>query len=293
MADERLVHTNGVDLCVQTFGDRADPTILLIMGAGASMLYWDVEFCQRLADAGRFVVRYDYRDTGRSTSYQPGAPPYSIRDLLNDAVGLLDAYQASRAHIVGMSLGASLGQLMALDHPERVASLTLMSSTPEDGHDHNDLPGLTEELPAMADELRTAFGHEPAEPDWSNRAAVIEYIVAAERPYAGAHGFDDEYWRDLAGRVFDRTVNMAASTTNHFLLDDPEPWRHRLATLDVPTLVLHGTDDPLFPYEHGRALAREIPGAELIAMNRTGHEPPPRHVWDVVLPAIIRHTSTA
>ncbi|MDT4973741.1 MAG: hypothetical protein QOG22_3884, partial [Pseudonocardiales bacterium] len=111
---EQLVRTNGVDLCVETFGDKGNPAILLIMGAGASMVDWDAEFCLRLADAARFVIRYDHRDTGRSVSYPAGTPPYALRDLLDDAVGLLDAYELPRAHIVGMSMGAAIGQLMAL-----------------------------------------------------------------------------------------------------------------------------------------------------------------------------------
>lgn len=127
---ERIVQANGVDLCVETFGEPADAGVLLIMGAGASMLYWDADLCERLAAAGRFVIRYDNRDTGRSVSYGPGTPPYALRDLAGDAVGLLDALGLAGAHVVGMSMGGAIGQLMALDHPERVASLTLVASTP-------------------------------------------------------------------------------------------------------------------------------------------------------------------
>lgn len=285
--DTRAVRANGVELCVQTFGDSADPAILLIMGAGASMLYWDAEFCRRLAAEHRFVIRYDNRDTGRSTSYPPGSPPYTLRDLVADAVGLLDAFGLARAHIVGMSMGAAIGQLMALDHPERVASLILCSSTPGGpGHDSPDLP-------PMSDALAALFTEEQTEPDWSDRQAVIEYQVDGERAYTGSRPFDEQRWRDVAARTFDRTTNMASSMTNHFLADPGEPWRHRLATVQAPTLVLHGTDDPFLPYGHGVALAGEIPGARLIAMEQTGHEPPPRALWDVVVPAIIEHTSTA
>jgi pimeloyl-ACP methyl ester carboxylesterase len=118
-----------------------DPAILLIMGAAASMLYWEPEFCQRLTAGGRFVVRYDHRDTGRSASYEAGAPPYALWDLEADAVGLLDALALTKAHLMGMSMGASIAQLMALDHPDRVASLTLLSSTPGGPwHDSPDLP---------------------------------------------------------------------------------------------------------------------------------------------------------
>jgi pimeloyl-ACP methyl ester carboxylesterase len=283
---EQLVRTNGVELCVETFGEPENPAILLIMGAGASMLDWDAEFCQRLASAGRFVIRYDNRDTGRSVSYPAGDPPYGLRDLVSDALGLLDALDLPRAHIVGMSMGAAIGQLLALDHPDRVASLTLLSGSPGGpGFPHDDLPGISEEL-------RAVFREEPQPPDWSDREAVIAYHLQAYRPCAGSHGFDEVAGRELAGRVFDRTADMASSMTNHFAMDPGEPWRDRLKTLEVPTLVLHGSDDPFLPFGHGQALADEIPGAELIAMGRTGHEAPPRSVWDVVIPAISRHTAS-
>ena len=282
---ERCVRTNGVDLCVEGFGDPADPAILLVMGAGASMLYWDAEFCRQLADAGRFVVRYDHRDTGRSVSSPAGAPDYTLRDLVADAAGVLDALGIGSAHVVGMSMGAAIAQLLALEHPDRVRTLTLLSSTPGGpGHDSPDLPGMSDELAAL-------FAQEQAEPDWADRAAVIEHHVAGERAYAGTLPFDETGWRELAARTVDRTTDIAASFTNHFLVDPGAPWRHRLPAISVPTLVLHGTDDPFLPFEHGAALAAEIPGARLVAVTGAGHEPPPRQRWNVVVPAILAHTT--
>lgn len=283
--DSTIIRSNGVDLCVQTFGDHADPAILLVMGAGASMLYWDAELCRRLASGHRFVLRYDHRDTGRSICYEPGAPPYTLRDLVADAVGVLDVFELAAAHVVGMSLGAAIAQLMALDHTDRVASLTLVCSTPGGpGHESPDLPPMSAQLAAQ-------FTHGAPQPDWSDRAAVIEHHVAGERAYAGSRPFDEQRWRDLAARTFDRTTDVAASMTNHFLADPGEPWRGRLAAVRAPTLVLHGTDDPFLPYGHGVALAAEIPGARLIAMPGTGHEAPPPHLWDTVVPAVVAHTS--
>lgn len=275
---EQLVRANGVELCVESFGDRADPAVLLVMGAGASMLHWDDGFCRRLADAGRFVLRYDHRDTGRSVTYPQGEPGYTLRDLVDDAVGILDAFGLDRAHVVGMSMGGSIGQLLALDHPQRVASLALLSTTPgAPGSEAGDLPGME---PA-------AEG--PGEPDWSDRAAVVDYLMASERACAGSGGFDERGWREVVERSVDRAVDIAAAG-NHFLVDDGEPWRHRLAAVDTPTLVLHGTADPLFPFPHGQALAAEIPGATLVTMPDAGHEPPPRRLWDVVIPALVEHT---
>ncbi len=283
---ESMVVANGVNLCVETFGRSTDPAILLIMGAGASMLYWDAEFCERLVAAGRFVIRYDHRDTGRSSNYEPGAPPYALRDLVTDAVGLLDALGIGRAHVVGMSMGAAIAQLLALDYPDRVATLTLACSTPGGpGHEQPDLPPMSEELAA-------SFTEEPVAPDWSDRAAVINFHVEGERAYAGSLPFNAAAWCELAARTFDRTTSMAASMTNHFMIDPGEPWRQRLGSLHGPTLVLHGTDDPFLPYGHGVALAAEIPDAHLIAMEQTGHEAPPRDTWDVIVPAITTHTAS-
>src|ERR671933_703073 len=130
--NERIIRANEVDLCVQTFGDRADPPILLIMGGASSMDWWEDGFCERLMAGSRFVVRYDHRDTGRSVSYEPGATPYSLRNLAEDAVGLLDAFGLESAHLVGMSMGGWIGQLAAPDPPRRVSSLTLTSRPPPD-----------------------------------------------------------------------------------------------------------------------------------------------------------------
>lgn len=274
-----IVRVNGVNLGVETFGDPADPAILLIMGGGASMDWWEDEFCARLAAGPRFVIRYDHRDTGRSVSYEPGSPGYTSRDLVTDAVGLLDAFGLANAHIVGMSMGGGIAQAIALDHSSRVASLTLIAtSTGDDG------------LPPMSAALQAAFSGEAAEPDWSDRAAVIDYLVEDARLYAApSRTFEEDAMRALLNRVHDRSTNMA-SAMNHFILEgDGEP-RGDLTKVTAPTLVLHGTEDPLLPYEHGRALAKAIPGARLVPLERTGHEIP-EVVWDIAIPEILRHTA--
>jgi pimeloyl-ACP methyl ester carboxylesterase len=141
----------------------------------------------------------------------------------------------------------------------------------------------------MTDELRAFFADELPEPDWSDRAAVVEFLVHAERPYAAR--FDEAGVRELAGRVFDRSPDLEATLTDTGTFDMGEPWRHRLGEVAAPTLVIHGADDPLFPLAHARALADEIPGAELLVLEQTGHEYFPPATWDVVVPAILRHTS--
>ena len=124
------VAINGAELCVDTIGDPAHPAVLLIMGAAGSMDRWEQPFCERLVAAGRYVIRYDHRDTGGSTTYPPGKPGYTFDDLVADALGILDHLGVERAHLVGISMGGGIVQRIAVDHPERVLSVTLMSTSP-------------------------------------------------------------------------------------------------------------------------------------------------------------------
>jgi pimeloyl-ACP methyl ester carboxylesterase len=279
---ERIVRANGADLCVQSVGDPDHPAVLLIAGAASSMLDWAEEFCQRLAAGSRLVIRYDQRDTGRSVVYPPGAPPYTGRDLAEDAIGVLDALGLARAHLVGMSGGGGTAQSLAIHHPDRVATLTLISTTSiaagPSGRD----------LPPPSDAVTATFGGAP--PDWSDRAAVIDYVAAQYRPLTSkSRPVAEEFLRDLATRTVDRAVSIA-SMNNHWVLDqgDSAP-PEQLTGISAPALVVHGTEDPLFPLPHGAALAEDIPGARLLTLEHTGHELPPA-VWDTVIPAILRHT---
>jgi pimeloyl-ACP methyl ester carboxylesterase len=145
----------------------------------------------------------------------------------------------------------------------------------------------------MSEELRASFAEEAPEPDWSDRDAVIDYMVEGERPFAGSRSFDESAIREIAARAFDRTTNLASGITNHAGIDTGDRWRERLGAVSAPTLVIHGTEDPMFPYGNAVALAKEIPGARLLALERVGHGVPPRDLWDVVEPAILRHTASA
>jgi pimeloyl-ACP methyl ester carboxylesterase len=276
---------DAVQICVETIGDRGAPPILLIGGATWSMDWWDDELCGRLADRGRLVVRYDNRDTGRSTTYPPGAPGYTGADMVTDAIAVLEGLGIERAHVVGLSMGGGIAQDLALEHRDRMITLTLMSTSPLD-------PGI-EGLPGMAPELQATFANESPEPDWDDRDAVVDHIVEGERPYAGPGNFDESRIRALAERVFDRSNDIGASLTNHFLAAtaDEGPRNGRLSELHgLPTLVLHGSADPLFPPAHGRALADAIPGARLIELDRVGHQLPPPHTWDLLVDELIEHT---
>ncbi|MGX1779081.1 alpha/beta fold hydrolase [Nocardia brasiliensis] len=284
--NERIVEVNGIRLCTESFGDSTLPPLLLIHGAAESMLAWEPGFIAGLVEGGRRVIRYDTRDSGQSSTSPVGAPGYDLRTLVADAVGLLDALGIERAHIFGMSQGAATAQLIALDHPDRVISLVLASASPGGpGHQNPDLPEMTPELLAY-------FSAEAPVPDWSDRAAVVEYLVESERPFAAASRvFDTAHRTELATQVVDRAADIAAQLTNPFLLDAGAPWRDRLGDITAPTLVLHGTEDPLFPLEHGKALAAAIPGAELLPMPETGHQVPPPWQWDAVVPALLAHTA--
>jgi pimeloyl-ACP methyl ester carboxylesterase len=281
---EETVRVNGVELCVRTVGDPALPAILLISGAAASMDWWDTDFCARLAAGDRCVIRYDHRDTGRSTTWPAGKPGYPWMALVDDAAALVDRLGHGRAHLVGVSMGGGIAQRLAVEDPGRVATLTLVATS----------PGYADDLPPMAGELRALFADPPPDPDWTDRAAVIDHLVKAQRAFGGT--VDEPAIRAVLTRIVDRTRDIEAASKNHWLAggdDDEQPFRPRLAGITAPTLVVHGTADPFFPPAHGEALAREIPGAELILLDGVGHEVPPPSTWDTVAPAVRRLTGVS
>jgi pimeloyl-ACP methyl ester carboxylesterase len=277
---ERMIEANGVELCAEAFGDRADPPILLIMGIGASMLWWEEGFCELLADAGRFVIRYDHRDTGRSVSYEPGRPGYTGADLTADAAGVLDGFGISAAHLVGVSAGGGIAQEVALDSADRVLSLTLISTSPATGGDR-DLPPPTPEFSRFV---------ATAEADWSNPDSVIDYLVGYSRILAGGkRAFDEVQVRELVRRDVERARDFAA-VQNHDLMSHGEASPKPLSSITAPTLVIHGTADPMFPLKHGEVLAAVIPGARLLPLEGAGHGVD-RADWEPVARAIVEHTT--
>jgi pimeloyl-ACP methyl ester carboxylesterase len=270
---ERIVEANGVELCTESFGDPADPPVLLVMGVGASMLWWDEGFCRMLAERGRFVIRYDHRDTGRSTTWPPGKPEYTGADLVADAAGVLDAYDVPAAHVVGVSAGGAFAQLLALGSPNRVLTLTLISTSP--------VTPVAVELPPATERFRQFFA--TAEVDWADEQSIVDYLVAYARVLAGR--FDEAAMRDLVRRDVARAQDIAASE-NHELVADGDAPRELVSTIAAPTLVIHGTADPMFPPEHGRALAAEISGARLLLLEGAGHGVE-RHDWGTIVDAVV------
>jgi pimeloyl-ACP methyl ester carboxylesterase len=273
---------NGVELCTESFGDPADPPIVLVMGIGGSMLWWEDGFCRLLAGHGRFVIRYDQRDTGQSTTYEPGRPGYTGGDLLADAVAVLDGYRLAPAHLVGVSAGGALVQLLALDFPSRVRSLVLISTSPATPGDRS-LPPPT-----------AAFGQfvRSATVDWSDTDSVIDYLISYARVLAGdERRFEEAEVRDLVRRDAERARDFAALQNHELLEDDVKP-RKPLSSIHAPTLVIHGTADPMFPLPHGLALASEIPSARLLRLEGAGHGVE-RADWDVITEAIATHTAAS
>jgi pimeloyl-ACP methyl ester carboxylesterase len=249
------------------------------MGIGASMLWWEEGFCRMLAEGGRFVIRYDHRDTGRSVTYEHGRPGYTGSDLVDDAAGVLDAYDIPAAHIVGVSAGGAFAQLLALDHPDRVRSLVLIS-TSRALPGGRDLPGPTAEFGRFVSTVSV---------DWSDSDSVIDYLVGYQRILAGGRRpFDEAAARDLVRRDVERARDFAA-TQNHDAIPDDGRRREPLSSIRAPTLVIHGTADPMFPIEHGEALAEEIPGARLLPLEGAGHGID-RADWEPVVRAILEHT---
>jgi len=252
------------------------------MGTGASMLWWDEDFCGLLAGGGRFVIRYDHRDTGRSATYEPGRPGYSGADLIADAARVLDAYELPRAHLVGVSAGGAFVQLLAVNHSDRVCSLVLISTSPA-------LPGERALPPPTAE-----FGRfvSTAAADWSDPASVVEYLVGYSHMLAGGRRpFDDAWMRALVRRDVERARDFAA-VRNHDVLPQAEAPSASLSAISAPTLVIHGTADPMFPIEHGEALADEIPGARLLPLEDAGHGVD-RADWETIAGAILEHTAPA
>lgn len=276
MPGEKILKINGVDICAESFGDRNDPAALLIMGAMASMIWWDEEFCKRLAERGRYVIRYDNRDVGRSTAYEPGTINYDIADMAEDAVGVLAALGIERAHFIGMSLGGMISQIVALKYPEKVLSLSFIASG-----------GLFSdpELPSINQNVLD-YHSKGSGIDWSDRSETVEFMVGGWRLLSGSgRKFIDGEARKLAETEFDRANNLQ-SMFNHAQLKGGEEYTDRMNEIKSPTLIIHGTDDPVLPYQHALALKKAIRNSRLVTLDGVGHEIH-RDDWDRIVEELI------
>jgi pimeloyl-ACP methyl ester carboxylesterase len=291
-SEERFVAVGDLDLCYQTFGDPTDEAILLVMGLGGPMTWWDPVFCQKLADRGFHVIRYDNRDTGRSGRARgrvtrrmivqaalgrPLRPPYTLRDMAHDGVALLDHLGHDAAHVVGVSMGGMIAQTMALHFGERVRSLTsIMSTTGRRFVGWQD-PRL---LPLLL----------------ARRSTRDAYIETSARLWKliGSPLYPDtaEAIKERAAETWDRGVSRAGVARQMLaILTQPDRTRD-LRGLDVPTLVVHGLADKMVHVSGGRATARALAGAELLLVPGMGHELP-EPLQDEFVDAIVRTAARA
>jgi pimeloyl-ACP methyl ester carboxylesterase len=288
---DQFARVGELDIAYQTLGDPADPPLLLVMGLGMHLIHWDLELCRQLADRGFHVIRYDNRDAGRSTKIDAPVPnlvramagfpiesPYLLGDMGDDAFGLLDQLGIERAHVLGASMGGMIGQEMAIRRPERVLSLaSLMSTTGERRHGRPKL------------RLWSLFVHRAPQ----RRDDYVEYFVRVFR-MVGSPGYpgDEARLRELAAATYDRGHHPAATGRQLAAIMASGDRTKQLRRLAVPTVVIHGTDDPLVPFRGGVATARAIPDAEFIAIPGMGHDLP-REVWPKAVDAVVRNTARA
>ena len=289
---ESFCRIGDVDLCYETFGDPADPTMLLIMGLGTQMLGWDTAFCEQLAACGFHVIRYDNRDIGHSTILDDfpaptlgqivrrdkGVVAYTLADMAADGVGLLDHLGIERAHLVGASMGGMIAQMIAARRPERVLSLvSIMSST---GSRLSGQPALSTYrlfLRPIARE-RDAYVRQAAE--------LFEHI--------GSRGFDkdEDAFLEMLGAMHDRGHSPGSSSRQLAAILTAGNRTAELRHITAPTLVIHGTADRLIRPSGGRATARAIPGAHLLTIEGMGHDLP-RGAWPQITDAIVENAARA
>lgn len=286
------IRANGIEIEYERFGDEGADPILLVMGLGAQLLDWPEAFCEELASGGHHVIRYDNRDVGLSTKFhEAGIPdlmtllsggdapvPYTLEDMADDAVALLSALSIDRAHIVGASLGGMIAQTVAIEHPARTHTLTsIMSNT-----------GSPDEPKAAPDVGALLVAPRPTE-----REARIEQSVNTARAIAGSgFPFDEDSVRKRTALKYDRSRYTVGAMRQLAAIARQGSREEALRTLAVPTLVIHGADDPLVPVECGRRTADAIPGAKLHIIEGWGHSLPVQ-VHGEIAGAIVAHAADA
>ncbi len=280
---------NNIEIEYETFGNASDKPLLLVNGLGSQMINWDEDFIQFLVERGFYVIRFDNRDVGLSTKIeeegepnlmqafmaiqagQPVETPYSLEDMADDAVGLLDALNIEKAHLCGVSMGGMIVQIIAFRHPTRVISLTsIMSSTGN--------PNIPQGDPEVGQVLMT-----PAPPE---RDGYIEYYVKLRRLLYGlGFPYDEAKNRELAGKFFDRCFYPPGIGRQTLAIMTNGNRKSKLSSIKVPSLVIHGGDDPLIPIEGGKDTHEAIPGSKLIIIDGMGHSLPPE-TWAQITDAI-------
>jgi pimeloyl-ACP methyl ester carboxylesterase len=291
------IHANGVNLEYETFGNPAHPPILLIMGLGAQLLLWPEEFCQALADAGHYVIRYDNRDVGlsskitdagrtrlmraaiASTFKLPVRAPYTLDDMAHDALGLMDGLKLDKAHVVGASMGGMIAQILAAKHPKRISSLTLIMTSSGNPR----LPG-----PSLKIKLRLV-----KRPPLLDRESLIRYSMDTWRMIGSPdYPTEESALRQKVERSYDRSLYPAGLARQTLAVIASGSRVPLLRHIVAPTLVIHGDSDPLVPVACGRDVARHIPHARLEIIKGMGHDMPPVPLQRITQ-LILDHARTA
>ncbi len=282
---------NGLTLFYETFGKPSDPPLLLVMGLGAQMLLWEESFCEKLANAGHYVIRYDNRDVGLSSKIEGGPAPdigkamagdassaaYTLWDMADDAVGLMDSLGIGKAHIVGASMGGMIVQAMAIKHPDRVLSMTSIMSTTGN--------------PAVGQPTPEAMGALLSPPP-TNREEAIASGIRTWKVISGTFPFDEGRIGQRTAMMYDRNFYPAGIARQLVAIMASGDRTEALKSVTVPTLVVHGEVDPLVTPTGGRATAEAIPGAELLMVPGMGHDIP-FEVEDQVVEAIVTNARKA
>jgi pimeloyl-ACP methyl ester carboxylesterase len=292
MAEQFATIGDDLEICFETFGDPGDPAMLLVMGLGTQMLGWPDAFCELLAARGYHVIRYDNRDVGRSTHFREHRPPtvkqllmrdrtcapYSLADMADDGIGVLDHLAIGGAHVVGVSMGGMIAQTMAARHPDRVLSLaSLMSNT---GHRWRGMPGLR---------AYPIFLRKPV----ADKAAAIDSVIATFKLIGSPDfPFDEEDLRAIAERSYMRGYDPSGTGRQLAAIIAAGDRTAEVATITVPTLVVHGTRDVMVTPSGGKATARAIKGAQLVLIEGMGHDLP-RDLWDRIIGLIAGNTARA
>jgi pimeloyl-ACP methyl ester carboxylesterase len=292
----QIARANGIDLCYEMFGDPEAEPMMLIMGLGAQMIHWDDDFCRELAARGFRVIRFDNRDIGQSNQLSGGgrltalemfklrflkipvAAPYKLSDMAQDTIGLMDALNITSAHIVGASMGGMIAQEIAISFPERVRSLTSIMSTTGN--------------PKIPPPSREAMAVLMAPPVKTRGEYIARYAQTWNVLRAGSFPEDEALDRGRAERTFERGLNPAGAGRQLRAILASGSRKERLGSVKAPTLVIHGTVDPLVRPEGGKDTAASIPGAKLLMVERMGHALPVT-IWPQVIDAIDQHAHAA
>ena len=292
-AQEQIVSANGIEMWVETFGEKKDPPLLLVMGSFCQGILWPTEFCEKLAAEGFYVIRYDHRDSGLSTCFDFEKDPYDLLDMAKDGMALLDALEVEKAHLFGFSMGGPIAELMSVYFPGRVMTLTLIATscdfkTGTLAFDGVAVDGAGLSLPK---EIYVSWLQQFLNSPPQTREEAIERRLGAWSILNGSVvPFDAELYREIEERFWDR-VKHPESITNHLLAIKRsfERVQNVPHLVRVPTLVIQGMEDVIFPPDHGVALAGAIAGSELLELEGFGHMMTP-HFYDFLIKKIKEHT---